>query len=49
MKPGPRNLLTDVTGLLVRLESAAPAGDAQLKKGSPKAAAHSAAAHGEAH
>jgi len=39
----------DVTGLLVRLESAAPAGDAQLKKGSPKAAAHSDAAHGEAH
>ena len=39
----------DVTSLLVRLESAAPAGDAQLKKGSPKAAAHSDAAHGEAH
>ncbi|MFM8543030.1 MAG: NADH-quinone oxidoreductase subunit M [Chakrabartia sp.] len=39
----------DVTSLLVRLESAAPAGDAHLKKGSPKAAAHSDAAHGEAH
>jgi len=39
----------DVTSLLVRLESAAPAGDAQLKKGSPKAAAHSDAAHGEAY
>ena len=39
----------DVTSLLVRLESAAPAGDAQLKKGSPKAAAHSDAAQGEAH
>ena len=39
----------DVTSLLVRLESAAPVGDAQLKKGSPKAAAHSDAAHGEAH
>jgi NADH-quinone oxidoreductase subunit M len=39
----------DVTSLLVRLESAAPAGDAQLKKGSPKADAHHEAAHGEAH
>jgi NADH-quinone oxidoreductase subunit M len=39
----------DVTSLLVRLESAAPAGDADLKKGSPKADAHHEAAHGEAH
>ena len=49
----PESFLTpvrnDVTALLVRIESATPAGDAQLKKGSPKAVAHSDAAHGEAH
>jgi NADH-quinone oxidoreductase subunit M len=39
----------DVTSLLVRLESVAPAGDAHLKKGSPKPVAHPESAHGEAH